>query len=379
MQFSSLAGQQHLKQAMIQAINEGRISHAQLFLGPEGNGALPLALAYTQYLFCKNRTATDSCGICPQCQKISKLTHPDVHFVYPLSLSKEVKKSGDVFVKWKEAFLQNPYLSLSDWMDYLEAEKKQMVIAKEESQDIIHQLSLMAYEGSYKVMILWMAEKMNLAAANKILKILEEPPDKTIFFLITESTQLPITILSRTQITKVPRIAEDELAAALVNNYGLSGDAAGYVVQASEGNYRVAQILAGEKEHSEFNFLNFQKWMRMCLKLDGENLTAWISDMAGIGREKQKQFLSYSIKFIRQSLLIDSGLPVRAALNEEEFLRKFSPYLPFYGGAAIAEELSRAYHAIERNANPKILLMSLSLRIHRQLGVKALERPNHAV
>lgn len=368
MQFSRIVGQQQLKESMVQAMSEGRISHAQLFLGPEGNGALPLALAYTQYLFCKNRTATDSCGQCSQCQRISKLSHPDVHFVYPLALSKDVEKSTDVFVKWKEAFLQNPYLSLSDWMEFLEAENKQMVIGVGESKDILHQLSLTSYEGSYKVMILWMAEKMNLVAANKILKILEEPPDKTIFFLITESTQLPITILSRTQITKVPRIAENELASVLVSGHSLSEDAARYLAQASEGNYRVAQILAGERESSEFNFLKFQEWMRMCLKLDGEKLTNWITEMAGIGRERQKQFLSYSIKLIRQSLLLDSGLPVRSSQNEEEFLQKFSPYVPFNGGATIAEEMTRAYHAVERNANPKILLMSLSLKIHRQLA-----------
>jgi DNA polymerase-3 subunit delta' len=371
MQFSRIVGQQHLKESMIEAINGGRISHAQLFLGPEGNGALPLALAYVQYLFCQNKTATDSCGKCPQCNKITKLSHPDIHFVYPLALSKDVEKSTDVFVKWKEAFLQNPYLSLGDWMEFLEAENKQMVIGASESKDILHQLSLTSYEGSYKVMILWMAEKMNLVAANKILKILEEPPDRTLFFLITETTQLPITILSRTQLTKVPRITESELAATLVSSHNLSEDMAQYVAQAAEGNYRVAQILAGEKEDSEFNFLKFQEWMRMCLKLDGEKLSEWITEMAGIGRENQKQFLIYAIKFIRQSLLSETGLPTGARPNEEEFLSKFAPYVSFSGATAIAEELSRAYYAVERNANPKILLMSLSLKIHRQLAVKA--------
>lgn len=355
---------------MIQAINEGRISHAQLFLGPEGNGALALALAYTQYLFCKNRTATDSCGTCSSCQRITKLSHPDVHFVYPLALSKEVEKSTDVFPKWKEAFLQNPYMSLGDWMEFLEAENKQMVIGVGESKDILHQLSLTSYEGSYKVMILWMAEKMNLVAANKILKILEEPPDKTIFFLITENTQLPITILSRTQVTKVPRIAEEDLAAVLVSQHGLAKDAAHYIAQASEGNFRLARVLAGEKEDSQFNFHKFQEWMRMCLKLDGEKLTEWIGEMATIGRERQKQFLSYSIKLIRQSVLMGTGFPVKTMQNEEDFLRKFSPYVPFESGAHIAEELTRAFHAVERNANPKILLMSLSLKVHRHLTTK---------
>src|ERR1700722_1382566 len=222
MQFSKVIGQDHIKQSMVEAVANGRISHAQLFLGPEGNGALPLAIAYIQYLFCKNRTATDSCGACPQCNNINKLGHPDLHFVFPLALSKEVEKSTDVFPKWKEAFLQNNYMSLTDWMNFLDAENKQPVIGVGESKDILHQLSLTSYEGSYKVMIVWMAEKMNLVAANKILKILEEPPDKTIFILITESTQLPVTILSRTQITKVPRLMEQEISAALISNYGLT-------------------------------------------------------------------------------------------------------------------------------------------------------------
>lgn len=370
MQFSRIVGQQQLKESMIEAINGGRISHAQLFLGPEGNGALPLALAYVQYLFCQNKTTTDSCGKCAQCIKITKLSHPDIHFVYPLSLSKDVEKSSDVLVKWKEAFLQNNYMSLADWMDFLEAENKQMVIGVGESKDILHQLSLTSFEGSYKVMILWMAEKMNLVAANKILKILEEPPDRTLFFLITETTQLPITILSRTQLTKVPRITEDELADVLVSQHGLPQDSALYVARAAEGNYRLAQILAGEKEDSEFNFLKFQEWMRMCLKLDGERLSEWIGEMSTIGRERQKQFLSYSLGLIRLSMLTEIGASTRYRQNEEEFLRKFSPFVPFSGAANIADELSRAYHAVERNANPKILLMSLSLKIHRQLAVK---------
>jgi DNA polymerase-3 subunit delta' len=370
MQFSRIIGQQHLKESMIQSIKEGRISHAQLFLGPEGNGALALALAYVQYLFCTNRTETDSCGKCDHCNRISKLAHPDVHFVYPLALSKEVEKSTDVYVKWKQAFLQNPYLSLSDWMEFIEAENKQMVIGVGESKDILHQLSLTSYEGSYKVMIMWMAEKMNLVAANKILKILEEPPDKTLFFLITESTQLPITILSRTQITKVPRINENELAAVLTRDLNIPEENALYIAQASDGNYRLAQILAGEKEDSEFFSLKFQSWMRMCLRLDGEKLSEWITEMAGIGRERQKQFFSYSIKLLRQSMLLNTEFPIRPRQSEEDFLTKFSPYVPFESGAIIAEELTKAYHAIERNANPKILLMSLSLKVHRLLGAK---------
>jgi DNA polymerase-3 subunit delta' len=374
MQFSKVVGQQHLKASMIEAINNGRISHAQLFLGPEGNGALPLAIAYIQYLFCKNRTATDSCGQCPQCLRITKLNQPDLHFVYPLALSKEVEKSTDIFPKWREAFLQDNYLSLNDWMNFLDAENKQPVIGVGESKDILHQLSLTAHEGTYKVMIMWMAEKMNLVAANKILKILEEPPDKTIFILITESTQLPITILSRTQITKVPRIEEEEIAKALVQRNGQSPERAANIARAAEGNYRLAQVLLTENEDEQYLSQKFQEWMRMCLRLDGDRLSEWINDIATIGREKQKQLLAYSIKTIRQSILF-GNFPISILDTEEDFLRKFSPYVPFENGTIIVDELTKAYHAVERNAHPKILFMSVSLKIHslleRPVAVKA--------
>src|SRR5271170_2968647 len=184
MQFKDIVGHGALKQSIIKTINEGRISHAQLFLGAEGSGALPLALAYIQYLFCADKTETDSCGNCSQCHRIAKLGHPDVHFVYPIAKEKDVLKSSDVFREWTEAFLNDPYLSLADWMDFIGAENKQPTIAVEESKDILHKISLMAMEGSYKTMIIWMPEKMNLSTANKLLKILEEPPDKTLFILV---------------------------------------------------------------------------------------------------------------------------------------------------------------------------------------------------
>ncbi len=368
MQFSKVVGQQHIKESFIQAVTDGRISHAQLFLGPEGNGSLPLAIAYIQYLFCKQRTATDSCGACPQCQRISKLSHPDVHFVFPLALSKDVEKSNDVFPKWKEAFLKNNYMSLTDWMNTLDAENKQPVIGVGESKDILHQLSLTSHEGSYKVMIVWMAEKLNLVAANKILKILEEPPDKTIFILITEGTQLPVTILSRTQITKIPRLTEEDIIGALVENNKTPKEQAIGIAKSAEGNYRYAQVLLTENEDAQFLSEKFQEWMRICLTLNGDKLSEWINEVATIGREKQKQLLAYSIQTIRQSILLGS-FAINVKASEEDFLRKFSPYVPFESGANIAEELTKAYHAVERNAHPKILFMSLSLKIHSQLGI----------
>lgn len=372
MQFSKVIGQQHVKQSMTEAVSNGRISHAQLFLGPEGNGALPLAIAYVQYLFCKNRTATDSCGTCPTCNKISKLNHPDLHFVFPLALSKEVEKSADVLPKWKEAFMKDNYMSLNDWMNYLDAENKQPVIGVGESKDILHQLSMTSYEGSYKVMIIWMAEKMNLVAANKILKILEEPPDKTVFILITESTQLPVTILSRTQITKVPRLTAEDIAAALVERNGQSTQNAEAIARSADGNYRYAQILLTANEDAEFFSQKFQEWMRICLRMDGEKLTHWIGNsedgIAGIGREKQKQFLAYAIHTMRQSLLLGK-FAVNISASDADFLQRFSPYVPFESATVIVDEMNKAYHSVERNAHPKILFTSVSLRINEAMSL----------
>lgn len=269
MLFKDIVGHSALKQSMIKSINDGRISHAQMFLGAEGSGALPIALAYIQYLFCVNKTETDSCGKCSQCHRIAKLTHPDVHFVYPIAKEKEVLKSSDVFREWTEAFLNDPYLSLADWMNFIGAENKQPLIAVEESKDILHKMSLMAMEGTYKTMIIWMPERMNPATANKLLKVLEEPPDKTVFILVSESSQMLPTILSRTQLTKVLRCEEAELIDALVRVHGLPLDAATGIAKACEGNYRLAQLMVKGEVDAEFNMQRFQTWMRLCLNLDG--------------------------------------------------------------------------------------------------------------
>jgi DNA polymerase III subunit delta' len=364
MLFKDIVGHAALKQSMIKSINEGRISHAQMFLGAEGSGALPLALAYIQYLFCANKTETDSCGNCSQCHRIAKLTHPDVHFVYPIAKEKDVLKSSDVFREWTEAFLNDPYLSLGDWMDFIGAENKQPVIAVDESKDILHKMSLMAMEGSYKTMIIWMPEKMNNQTANKLLKMLEEPPDKTLFILVSESSQMLATILSRTQLTKVLRCEEGEIVEALVRTHGLTLEAATAIAKACEGNYRLAQLMVKGEVDAEFNMQRFQGWMRACLNMDGMKLSEWINEVATIGREKQKQFLAFAIKTIRQSILLGLNFPSGINPADQDFLNKFSPFINYENGAQIMEELNSAYYAIERNAHTKILFMSISIKIH---------------
>ena len=227
MRFTNVIGQNPAKERLINSVHNGRVSHAQLFLGMEGSGALPLAMAYSQFLLCKNKTESDSCRKCSSCTKTEKLIHPDIHFVYPIALQKDIRMSTDVATEWREAFLENPYLNLSDWFSYISAENKQPVIGVEESAEILRKLSLTTYEGEFKVMIIWHPEKMNVQAANKLLKILEEPPDKTVFILVSENEeQLLRTIVSRTQLIKMDRISDEEIKNALIEKGTSSTDAA---------------------------------------------------------------------------------------------------------------------------------------------------------
>ncbi|GAB4134006.1 MAG: DNA polymerase III subunit delta' [Bacteroidia bacterium] len=372
MLFRELIGQHEVKQRLIQTVASNRISHAQLFFGFEGAGALPLALAYAQFIHCTSRKADDACGECPSCQKHAKLVHPDLHFVYPVALSKDVRVSTHVIAKWREAFLNNPYLQLSEWFDTLEAENKQAVIGTDESAEILRKLSLTTFEGEFKIMIIWQAEKMNLQAANKLLKILEEPPDKTLFLLVTDQEdQLLRTIVSRTQLVKVPRLQDEDLIRALMERHQLSeGDARKIAFQA-DGNYAMARQLIERDEQAVFNLAVFQKWMRACLKFDAPKVFSSVDDLAGVGRERQKRFLSYALDLVRESLLMNYADPSMVRLSGEEldFIKKFSPFIHAANGERCIEELSKAIDHIERNGSAKIIFLDLSFKFNELLNV----------
>ncbi|MDQ3048847.1 MAG: DNA polymerase III subunit delta', partial [Bacteroidota bacterium] len=284
MLFKEIIGQQAAKERLIRSVKEGRISHAQLFLGPQGCGSLALAVAYAQFISCSNKQEDDSCGTCSSCIKCNKLVHPDLHFVYPVALSEKVRTSSAVASQWREAFLDNPYITLFQWFESLSAENKQAVIGTEESGEILRKLSLTTYEAEYKIMIIWQAEKMNQQSANKLLKILEEPPDKTLFLLIVESEeQLLRTILSRTQLIKINRIADEELSEALVNIHGLSADAAEKTAHLADGNYAEALLLISENENASQNLASFQKLMRASIKFEPKAVMSWIDEMSTAG------------------------------------------------------------------------------------------------
>jgi DNA polymerase III subunit delta' len=366
MQFKNIIGQNEVKGRLVQSAKEGRISHAQLFLGPEGSGNLALALAYAQFIACKNRGEDDSCGTCPSCVKYQGLVHPDLHFAYPITSAKENETSTKYLPEWREAVLENPYMNVFQWIQKVGAENKQGVISVYESAEILKKLSLTSYEGGFKVMIIWMPEKMNLASANKLLKILEEPPDRTLFLLCTENAdQLLPTIISRTQLVKVNRIDDADMRKSLMEIHSLDEQEAARIAYLAEGNYNEALFLVKHGDEENFNFIQFRSWMRLCYNKDVLKTMQWVDGMAGVGREKQKNYLSYAIGMVRETLMISYGDAslIRLQGEELEFVKKFSPFIHGENCIQVTEELNRAIRDIERNANPKILFTDLSLKM----------------
>jgi DNA polymerase-3 subunit delta' len=372
MLFSGILGHEDIRQRLIHSVQENRISHAQLLLGPEGCGSLPLALAYAQFIYCKNPSGTDSCGVCPSCQKCQKLVHPDLHLVFPIALSKDVRVSDHLIAEFREAFIADPYLTLSDWFGSIGAENKQPVIGVEESASILRKLSLTTFEGGYKTLIVWLPEKMNAQAANKLLKILEEPPDKTLFLLVTENEdQLLRTIVSRTQLITVPKIPDTLLCSALCERHGLSPEEGAKLAFLADGSYSTARRLLTENENAALYLRLFQQWMRACLKFDAVKVIEVIDAISPLKREKHKEFLRYSLGIMRECMVMnygDSSL-VRLHGEELEFVKKFSRFIHAGNSERFTDEINKAAFSIERNAAPKMLFMDLSFRANELLNV----------
>jgi DNA polymerase III subunit delta' len=373
MLFRQIIGQDDLKQQLKHMVQGQRISHGLLFSGKEGSGHLALALAFTQYIFCTNRNEADACGVCSSCLKLNKLSHPDFHMVYPIASSKDVKVSTDAVFAFREAVIRNPYLTLNDWFSELNAENKQPIISAEESSDILKKLSYTAYEGGYKVMLIWYPEKMNAVSANKLLKILEEPPDETLFFLVTSApNQIITTILSRTQMVKVGQIAESTMAKEVQQFYKLSENDALNVARLAEGSWREVQSIMEEQDEMVALVQHFQSLMRIALKFDAAKMNQWIEQTGVFGRERQKQFFQYGLHLIREALMINHGAAnlVKLRGDELEFIKKFAPFINEANYERIVETFESAYYFIERNANAKILLMDVGLKLNELMNTK---------
>ena len=370
MQFKDIIGQEAVKQKLIKSVRENRVSHAQLFLGSVGSGTFPLALAYAQYILCPNRTATDSCGVCPSCQKISKLVHPDVHFVFPSAANKKVKKDpeSDLFIEeWRNFVLaNNAYFDAQSWYQSLDIENKQGYISVRDAATLQRKLNLKAYEGDYKVGIIWMAEKMRVDTANKLLKLLEEPPEKTVFLLIAEDQdELLATIRSRTALVKIPRIESDVLQQALEEKFDCSENEAHDAAMIAEGDWLAACRYVNDKDDEKFFFQTFQQWMRLCFLNAMSQLIDFANNIKTIGRERQKELLNYGLKVVRNAMLINNNLSDLVMLpnDEKTFVTKFAPFINPANTMQINELFEESINQIERNGNAQIIFLDDSFKL----------------
>ena len=370
MQFKDVIGQSAVKQRLIQSVKENHVSHAQLFLGPAGCGKLPLALAYAQYILCPNRTETDSCGVCPTCQKMQKLVHPDLHFVVPTNTTKSVKSNpeSDLFMEeWREYVQKNEgYINESGWYGFLDIENKQGYMSVRDAASLLRKLNMKAYEGDYKIAIIWMAEKMRTDTANKLLKLLEEPPEKTIFLLIAEDQdQLLATIKSRTALVKIPALDTAAIETALQQRFGCDPKQAHDAAMISEGDWLTACQSFKDFEDHKFFFTTFQQWMRLCFRAAYSEIIDFSANVKSIGREKQKELLDYGLRIIRNSLLFNNNLAEIVMLPDDEktFNSKFSPFVNPANLVQIVTLFEEAIRQIERNGNAQIIFTDVSFKM----------------
>jgi DNA polymerase-3 subunit delta' len=373
--FREIPGQREIKDSLIRTVHEGRISHAQLFYGPEGSGKLALALAYAQYISCTDKQPEDSCGKCASCIKYAKLVHPDLHFVFPAT-SPSTTKSDETPVekaleKWREIVLENPFFDQYQWYERIGIENKQGMIGVKESTEIIRKLNLKPYESDFKILIMWLPERMNPTSANKLLKMVEEPPPGTVFLLVSElpGEVLP-TILSRTQLIKIPRLKDEDIRNELKLRTGLTDELIEDAVELADGNFNNALSSLNDEGQNKINFEQFVGFMRISYAFSMSDLTDWVDEMAKNGREKQKMFLSYGLRMIRENFLVNTGQNriSHMAKYEKAWSVKFSRFINGKNVIDIYRELNTAYNHISANANAKIVFLDAGLKIGRMLN-----------
>lgn len=385
MKFSEIAGQKELINRTINNVKNSKVAHAQMLIGPEGSGALAFSLAYAQFINCTDKKffsdnsdlIGDSCGTCYSCIKSQKLIHPDIHFVFPVTTTKKFPKkvlSKDFLPDFRNLIIENKgYISLNQWYETIEVENKQGIISAEECNEIITTLSYKTYESEYKIMIIWMIEKLFHSAAPKILKILEEPPDKTLFLLISDNYHNVLdTIISRVQLLKLKKLSTDDIAKSL--NISLKEEKEKLTALAVNQNFNIDEIrnlyLNPENKNNFMDF--FIEWMRTCFRMQTDIILTQANTFRDYGREKQKQFLKFASFQIRNAYVkqFSDELLQYNELSQENFYNNFSKYLNKNNITLIFEELNNSINFIERNATPKILFTHLSFKIGQYLKIK---------
>lgn len=370
MYFSNIIGQEGVKAQLRRCVDENRLAHALLITGPKGNGKLPIAVALAHYLLCRQRHDGDACNSCPTCVKMNKLIHSDVHFVFPVvkkkSGSDNAPISDDYIAEWRELFQKNPYFSYSDWLTTMGVENQQPMIYERESSEILHKLSMQSREGGWKIVIIWLPEKMKEACSNKLLKIIEEPPIDTLFLLVSEEPDTIIpTILSRTQRVEIPRIERNDIIEALVSRYGLTAEDASRVATQSAGNWEKAEEQLRIDTEKELYLEYFSRLMRIAYARNIREMKVWSEQVAALGRERQKGLMEYCQRMIRENFIMNFKHNEMVYLSEDEhnFSVRFSPFVNENNIFGIMEELSEAQRHIERNVNAKMVFFDLALRM----------------
>jgi DNA polymerase-3 subunit delta' len=382
MLFSQILGQDYIKNHLTKSASSGRIPHAQLFVGPEGCGTLAMAIVYAQYILCyntdgENSNGNESCNL-----KFNSISHPDLHFIFPTVTTEDVKtkpKSVDFMADWRQFVAENPYGGLFEWYKILGVQNKQGEIRVDDAQEILKLLSLKSYEGGHKIVIVWMAEKMNVTASNKLLKLLEEPPEKTVFILIAENEEDIIqTILSRCQVLHFGGLSEKVIADSLILKENIEASLADKIAHQSQGNYNKALLLLDE-ESEELPFEEwFVSWVRAAFRAKGnaeaiQDLILWSEQIAGLGRETQKKFLNFCIDMFRQALMLNYETKKLVYMETKVPKFQLENFAPFVNGNNINDifkELSDAMYHIERNGNAKIILTDLSIKLTRLIHKK---------
>ncbi len=364
MQFKDIIGQDAIKKQLIAEVNVNRIPHAQLFQGAAGVGSLPLALAYAQYINCTNKQSNDSCGECASCRTMNKLIHPDLHFVFPI-VKRGKKLSDDFLPEWRELATKQNYFNFEHWLSVLNAGNSQAIIYSQESEELIRKLSFKSSQGGYKIVIIWLPEKMHITFGNKLLKLLEEPADQTVLLLVAEKTEtiLP-TILSRTQKRHIPTIDNEAIATALRDKYNISPKESEEIAYLAQGNYIKALESIHLNDEKQHYFELFVSLMRLSYQRKVKEMKAWSEEVADMGRERQKSFLEYCQHMVRESFIHNLN---HSALNyltqqEKKFAANFSPFINESNVFDIMNELSEAAKHIEQNVNPKMVFFDFSLK-----------------
>ncbi|MTI39875.1 ATP-binding protein [Fulvivirga lutimaris] len=371
MLFKDIKGLDDVKGRLVNALQNEQVAHAQLFVGKPGSPNLAMALAYTTYLNCENRGENDACGTCPSCSKNAKFIHPDVHYVYPVSATKNVKSEeaiSEKFIKeWRSFLTESPFSDLDTWRDAYGGENKQVNISKKESREIIKSLSLKSFEGKYKVMIIWLPEFMHPTAANGILKILEEPPEKTLFILVSnDKERLLTTITSRTQIVTIPQFADEDIKSILIETNGLDEAKASQLAHLADGDLNNAFKLAQQTENDSHDF--FAKWMRSCFSRNFSDLVNMADEFHGSNKLSQRSLLKYALNTFRESLLYQNA-PNLNRVNGSvlDFIKNFSKVLHQSKIVKMSNLIDEAYYHLERNGSPKMIFLDLSLHIAAEI------------